>query len=226
MVYGDRIWVVGIINNSGKFFSKIKGDKYIRGVHLLNIPSPNVGEGFKPPAKLISLVFSKNLSKILKKGQGRGIKMKKFFLFFLLILTFFHTGFAKGTGFTEEDRERLIRLEATLQTFMKQVDKRFEQVDKRFEDMNRRFEELREDMNKRFEQVDKRFEDMNKRFEQVDRRFEEQSRLFRWIVGVLAGIVIAFVVLLVWDRRTAVRVAIREYEEELDRMIIRVEEVI
>ena len=58
---------------------------------------------------------------------------------------------------------------------------------------------------------------MNKRFEDMNKRFEEQSKLFRWIVGVLAGIVIAFVVLLVWDRRTAVRVAIREYEEELDR---------
>ena len=58
---------------------------------------------------------------------------------------------------------------------------------------------------------------MNKRFEQVDRRFEEQSKLFRWIVGVLAGIVIAFVVLLVWDRRTATRGAIMEYEKELDR---------
>ena len=43
--------------------------------------------------------------------------------------------FAQGVGFTQEDRERLIRLEATLKTFMEQVDKRFEQVDRRFEQM-------------------------------------------------------------------------------------------
>jgi len=42
-------------------------------------------------------------------------------------------------GFTQEDRERLIRLETTLKVFMDQT--------------NRRFEELREDMNKRFEQM-------------------------------------------------------------------------
>ena len=41
--------------------------------------------------------------------------------------------FAQGVGFTQQDRERLIRLEATLKTFMEQVDKRFEQVDRRFE---------------------------------------------------------------------------------------------
>ena len=39
------------------------------------------------------------------------------------------------TNFTQEDRERLVRLEATLKVFMEQVDKRFEQVDKRFDQM-------------------------------------------------------------------------------------------
>jgi hypothetical protein len=40
---------------------------------------------------------------------------------------------AQETGFTQADRERLVRMEATLQVFMEQTDKRFEQVDKRFE---------------------------------------------------------------------------------------------
>ena len=39
------------------------------------------------------------------------------------------------SGFSQEDRDRLIRMEATLQVFMQQVDKRFEQVDKRFDQM-------------------------------------------------------------------------------------------
>jgi len=35
-------------------------------------------------------------------------------------------------GFTQADRERLVRVEAIQTTFMQQVDKRLEQVDKRF----------------------------------------------------------------------------------------------
>lgn len=42
---------------------------------------------------------------------------------------------AGPSGFTQADRERLVRLEAILETFMKATDKRFEQVDKRFEQM-------------------------------------------------------------------------------------------
>ena len=38
-------------------------------------------------------------------------------------------------GFTQEDRERLICLEATPETFMKQIDKRFEQVNNMFEQL-------------------------------------------------------------------------------------------
>ena len=84
-------------------------------------------------------------------------------------------------GFTQEDRERIIRLETTLTLFMEATEQRFEQVDKRFielrEAMNIRFLELREDMNNRSKQVDQRLlelrEDMNKRFEQVDKRFEQ-----------------------------------------------------
>ena len=42
-------------------------------------------------------------------------------------------------NFTQADRERLVRLEATLTVFMQQVDKRFEQVDKRFEQTTNMF---------------------------------------------------------------------------------------
>ena len=42
---------------------------------------------------------------------------------------------AAENGFTQQDRERLIRLEVTLQEFKTYVDKRFEQVDNRFKDI-------------------------------------------------------------------------------------------
>ena len=45
-------------------------------------------------------------------------------------------------AFTQADRDRLIRLEATLNTFMHQVDKRFEAVDKRFEEVHNRLNDL------------------------------------------------------------------------------------
>jgi hypothetical protein len=38
-------------------------------------------------------------------------------------------------GFTQSDRERLVRVEAIQTTFMQQMDKRFKQVDKRFEEL-------------------------------------------------------------------------------------------
>ena len=47
-----------------------------------------------------------------------------------------------ATTFTQEDRERLIRLEVTMKEFKESVDKRFEQVDKRFEQVDKRFEEM------------------------------------------------------------------------------------
>ena len=72
--------------------------------------------------------------------------MKKGFFFstVLWLVTVFWccSVLAQEPGFTREDRERLIRLEATLATFMHQVDKRFEQVDKRFEQVDKRFEQL------------------------------------------------------------------------------------
>ncbi len=42
-------------------------------------------------------------------------------------------------GFTQADRERLVRVEAIQTTFMQQVDKRLEQVDKRLEQVDKRF---------------------------------------------------------------------------------------
>ncbi|WP_210534629.1 hypothetical protein [Thermosulfurimonas marina] len=56
-------------------------------------------------------------------------------LFFLLWYGFAVSALAGGEGFTREDRERLLRLEATLRVFMEQVDKRFEQVNQQFEQL-------------------------------------------------------------------------------------------
>ncbi len=86
---------------------------------------------------------------------------------------------AQEPGFTQADRERLVRLEAILETFMNQVDKRFE--------------ELRADINNRFEQVDKRF---------------DQFMTFLWmIVGIFTAVTVAAIGFGYWDRRTYIRKA-------------------
>ena len=111
--------------------------------------------------------------------------------------------FSRETGFTQEDRERLIRLETTLKVFMQQVDKRFEQIDKRFEQVDKRISELREDMNKRFEQVNR-----------------ELDRLVNIMVGVFAGqiaLVVAVIGFAWWDRRTIIRKAREETVDYLER---------
>jgi ABC-type bacteriocin/lantibiotic exporter with double-glycine peptidase domain len=53
----------------------------------------------------------------------------------LVCAVIFTAVYSSASEFTQEDRDRLIRMETTLQVFMQQVDKRFEQVDKRFDQM-------------------------------------------------------------------------------------------
>ena len=131
-------------------------------------------------------------------------------------------------GFTQKDRELLIRLAVK----MEEIDKRFEQVDKRFDelraDMNarfaqsdKRFEELRADMNARFAQSDKKTEDlradMNARFEQVDKRFEQLMN-FLWILaGIFTTMTVATIGFAYWDRRTSIRKAREETIEIIEK---------
>ena len=148
-------------------------------------------------------------------------------------------------GFTQEDRERIIRLETTLTLFMEATDQRFEQVDKRFEQVDQRFVELREDinirfvelredmnnrskqvdqrllelredMNNRFEQVDKRFEQVDKRFEQVDKRFEQMMDMLQLIAGIFTALTLGVIGFAYWDRRSIIRKAKEETLEKLE----------
>ena len=118
--------------------------------------------------------------------------------FWLVFLTLTVVVFSKEVGFTQEDRERLIRLETKLEVFMEQT--------------NRRFLELREDMNKRFELMDKRLEEfkesVNKRFEQIE---NELNRLVQIMIGIFAGqfgFVAAVIAFAWWDRKTIIRFAL------------------
>ncbi len=106
--------------------------------------------------------------------------------------------YAGEVPFTQEDRDRLIRLEATLQEFMKRVDDRFEAVDKRFE------------------QVDKRFEQVDKRFEQVNERFRDILAYMAILAGAFAAIVATTIGFAIWDRKTVVA-PVRHRTERLEQ---------
>ena len=89
-------------------------------------------------------------------------------------------------AFTQADRDRLIRLEATLNTFMHQVDKRFE--------------EFQASIDKRFEAVDKRFEEVHNRLNDLF--------TFLWILsGVFTAFTVAIFGFAWWDRRTIIKMA-------------------
>jgi hypothetical protein len=123
--------------------------------------------------------------------------MRSIILIVLFILLFsIDVNAGKDIGFTQEDRERMIRMETTLQNHMQMTDKRFEQVDKRFE-------ELREDMNKRFEQVDKRF---------------EQMMNFLWILtGIFTTLTLGVIGFAYWDRRTIIEKSKIVAVDEVDK---------
>ncbi|WP_022852322.1 hypothetical protein [Thermodesulfatator atlanticus] len=118
-------------------------------------------------------------------------------LFSLLVLILLSTSLnqAYAEDFTQEDRERLVRIETTLQVFMEQIDKRFEQVDKRFE------------------QIDRRFDDVNKRIDEVNKRLDLLTT-FLWILaGIFTTLTATVIGFAYWDRRTIIR---RAREESLD----------
>lgn len=112
---------------------------------------------------------------------------------FWLLASALGGSWALASGFTQEDRERLVRLETTLQVFMEQTDKRFEEIRS---DMNSRFEDLRSDMNNRFEQLTS----------------------FLWmLVGLFSAMTVGTIGFAFWDRRTMVKKAREEAIQAIEK---------
>jgi predicted PurR-regulated permease PerM len=102
-------------------------------------------------------------------------------------------------NFTQADRERLVRMEATQAVFMQQVDKRFE--------------ELRSDMNARFEQVDKRFEELRS---DMNARFKQMTNMFYSVSAIFTSLFVAVFGFAWWDRRTMLRSARNAARDEVE----------
>jgi len=96
--------------------------------------------------------------------------------------------FAKAIPFTQDDRDRLIRLEEGQKALNQRID-----------DLNRRVEEG--------------FKATNQRIDDLNRRIDGLQTFMLWGFGILfggMGILIGFVI---WDRRTALAPAIKKYKE-------------
>lgn len=116
-------------------------------------------------------------------------KLNILFIFVMLFSFLFPLfAFAKDIPFTQEDRDRLIRLEVKV-----------EQIDKRFD------------------QIDKRFEQADKRGDSIERRLERLEGVMMWGFGLLFTTMIGLVGFVLWDRRTALAPAIRKNKELEER---------
>jgi len=103
---------------------------------------------------------------------------------------------AREIPYTQEDRDRLIRVEEGL----KAVNKRIDDVNKRIDDMNKRIDDLREEI-------------------------RDLKNFMLWGFGILFGGMGILIGLVIWDRRTALSPAMRkimeleEKEERLERAL-------
>ena len=127
---------------------------------------------------------------------------KVFLLLSCFLLSIVHVPAVFGeAGFTQADRERLVRLEATLQTYMQQNDKRLDDLQRT---TNQRLDDLQRSVDQRFTQMDKRLEFM--------------QNLMIGMLAVFGSLCGVFVGLLLWDRKTfkekAKEEALKELEEK------------
>jgi hypothetical protein len=99
-------------------------------------------------------------------------------------------------GFTQADRERLIKVEVTLE----QMDKRMELDEKN---------------------SDKRFEQVDKLFEQVDKRIDQILTFMGWIIGAFITITLGSILNAWWDRRSSLKpleVRTKAVELEIEKL--------
>jgi len=133
-----------------------------------------------------------------------------------------------------EKMNQLERRQSVLEARMDSLEKRL--VDLR-QEMNARFKELRQEMNARFEglhqemevrfkslraemegkfrETNARLEKTNARLENTNARLDDLARYLGWMVGGIFLLVASVLALIVWDRRTAARLAARELEKTL-----------
>ncbi|MBF0488095.1 MAG: hypothetical protein HQK98_08025 [Nitrospirae bacterium] len=129
--------------------------------------------------------------------------MKAVIAALILLLFVSAAGGAREIPFTQDDRDRLIRIEARMDGVdrrMDGLDKRMDGLDKRMDNLERRMDILKSDM---------------------DKKFDQMMTFMLWGFGILFGGMGVLMTTVIWDRRTALAPAVRknkELEERGDKM--------
>ncbi|MBF0568703.1 MAG: hypothetical protein HQK95_07515 [Nitrospirae bacterium] len=117
---------------------------------------------------------------------------------------------AREIPFTQDDRDRLIRIEAR----MDGVDRRMDGIDKRMDGLDKRMDGL----DKRMDNLERRMDILKS---DMDKKFDQMMTFMLWGFGILFGGMGVLMTTVIWDRRTALAPAVRknkELEERGDKM--------
>ena len=109
---------------------------------------------------------------------------------------------SKPVEFSQEDRERIIRLDERLLALDERLSAQKKEINTRFEAMNDKFND--------------KFEAMNDKFEAMNDKFEEMfNRLHTLMYFILAGL-FGLIGLIFWDRRSYIKPVKEDINEILN----------
>ncbi len=132
-------------------------------------------------------------------------KIQRNFILFSIFFPVFIGLFQAPCAFSlsPEGEKQLFAILGEIKGQLKQMDKRITELR---QDTNKRFEELRLDTNKRFNDTDNKISDLRK----DNNKRSDEIITFLWIIAaIFTTITAAVIALLIWDRRTAVRYAVK-----------------
>jgi predicted PurR-regulated permease PerM len=124
--------------------------------------------------------------------------MKRFFSISIIILLAVSSAFAQNrqaVPFTMDDRDRLIKLEADVNSIRNEINS-----------LRNEMNSLRSEMNTNLQSIDKQFLYQQK-------QMDDLKVLFYWGFGIMITLMIFMLGYMIWDRRTALKPALDKAED-------------
>ena len=124
------------------------------------------------------------------------LTMRRVFLLLITLLSFYSLSTAKEVPFTQEDRDRLIRLEVKVEEGQKALQVQINGLQKQIDGLQRQVDGLQ-------------------------KQIDELRSDFRTYMSIVIGSIIALMGFIIWDRRTAISPVVKkakELEDRSDRM--------
>jgi chaperonin cofactor prefoldin len=119
--------------------------------------------------------------------------MKKIFFIIIVLISVTVSAYGKPVEFTQEDRDRIIRLEEG----QRNLENRIIRLETKVESLEKGIDNLKESMQKQIDNL---------------------MTLMLWGFGMLFGSMLALVGFVIWDRRTALEPAIKR-NEKLEKVL-------